>query len=93
MRQHMRQDHPGPVGHRGAADRDRQSSRRPLCQLLRPPSNRVNQKLALASADDLSASLEIPVRISQGTLQLGDAIDQKTHLLMRQIGRIFRTVM
>lgn len=61
------------------------SSRRRLGQFLRPPSNRVEQKLAFASADDLSAGLEISVRIGELTLQLGDAIDQQAYLLLREI--------
>ena len=56
-----------------------------LGQLPRSPSNRVDQKLAVSSSDDLSAGLEISVRIGKLTFQLGDAIGQEPHVLLREI--------
>jgi hypothetical protein len=57
-----------------------------LGQLPRSPSNRVDQKLAVLSSDDLSAGVEISVRIGKLTLQLGDAIDQQVHIMFHGIG-------
>ena len=64
---------------------DAGSAGQKLGQFPRSPSNRVNQKLAVSSSDDLSAGLEISVRIGKLTFQLGDAIGQEPHVLLREI--------
>ena len=85
-REHAGQDHDqGALA--GGCGPSRRSARGRLRQLLRSPSNGVNQKLAFSSADDLSAGLEIPVRIGKLTLQLGDAIGPAgTHPVPRDRG-------
>jgi hypothetical protein len=80
----------GPLA--GASGRSPpRSPRRALRQFLRSPANRVEQKLAFSSADHLSAGLQIPVRIGQLALQLGDAIGQQAQILLRGIGRALGT--
>ena len=78
--------HPRPDHDAGSLSVRCRSPGRQLGQLPRSPSNRVDQKLAVSSSDDLSAGLEISVRIGKLALQLGDAIDQQAHILFQEIG-------
>jgi len=48
---------------------------------MQPPPYRIEQKLALSSADRFPASVEIPVRIRKSTFQLSDAIDKEAHVI------------
>jgi hypothetical protein len=61
------------------------SWRRWLRRLLKSPLYRVEQELGLSGTDRLSASLKIPVRISERMLQLSDAVDKETHVAVRRI--------
>jgi hypothetical protein len=85
MRERPGQDRdPGPL--RALTDpASAGSPGRQLCQLPRSPANRVDQKLAVSRSDDLAAGLEIAMRIGKLTLELGDAIGQQPHVLLREV--------